>query len=101
MIHQNLKEVSQVAKSEFELIKGEFTPEEALEIINHLIVKKIHFHRMKSFSNEIRFGEVDSHSLQRTKELKLAKKSVKELIDYAQSEGKSLKISSNISIDLI
>jgi hypothetical protein len=101
MIEQNIKEASQVEKSEFELIKGEFSPEESLEIINHLIVKKIHFHRMKSFSQEIRFGEVDSHSLQRTKELKQAKKAVKELIDFAEAEGKTLKITSNISIELI
>jgi len=84
-----------------ELIRGEFSPQDALEVINHLISIKINFHEMRSFSNKIRFGEVDQNSEVRIKELKQSKASINVLITNAKLQGKTLKIESTISVEVI
>ncbi|MCB0494412.1 MAG: hypothetical protein KDC93_18570, partial [Cyclobacteriaceae bacterium] len=88
-------------KKQCELIKGDFSPDDALEIINHLITKKITFHELRSFSSEIRFGEVDQKSIDRSKELKQSKASVEKFIQQAKEQNKTLRIKSNILIELI
>jgi hypothetical protein len=90
-----------IEKKQYELIKGDFSPDDALEIINHLITKKITFHELRSFSSEIRFGEVDQKSIDRSKELKQSKASVEEFIQQAKEQNKTLRLKSNISIELI
>ncbi|WP_086539703.1 hypothetical protein [Algoriphagus antarcticus] len=84
-----------------DLVRGNFSPEDALEIINHLIAEKINFHEMRSFSSKIRFGEVDQNSEVRIKELKQSKASINVLISNAKEQGKTLKIESTISVELI
>ncbi len=91
----------EIKTSEHDLIRGEFSPEDAREIINYLISKKINFHETRNFSSEIRFGEVDHNSIKRAKELEQSRKSINTLIQQAEGEGKSLRISSNISIEII
>lgn len=88
-------------KSVQDLIKGDFNPEEAEEIINHMIMKKINFHECKNLSNEIRFGEKNEKSIQRIGELKDSATVLKELIDEAKAGNKTLRISSMISVELI
>ncbi|MEN2280886.1 hypothetical protein AAGF08_02025 [Algoriphagus sp. SE2] len=84
-----------------DLIKGDFSPEEASEIINHLFAKKINFHERKNFSDEIRFGEVDNNSKERIKELKKCKASLNEFMELAKKQGKNLRIKSSISVEII
>ena len=86
---------------DFVLIKGEFTPDDALEVIDHLITEKINFHKRKSFSNEIRFGHVDNTSSVRSQELRLCKQSIKNFIQSANNDGKKLNIYSTITIEII
>lgn len=88
-------------KGEFDLINGDFSVEEAMEIINHLIDKKINFHQLKSFSHEIRFGEPDQNSVKRSKELKESKMYANELIQLAKEQGGALRIKSSLSIEII
>ncbi len=87
--------------SKHDLIRGDFSPEDALEIINHLISEKINFHGLRSFSNKIRFGEVDHHSERRIKELKKSSAELNSLIKMAKEEGLTLKIESTISIQFV
>lgn len=84
-----------------DLIRGEFSPQDALEVVNHLISIKINFHEMRSFSNKIRFGEVDQNSEMRIIELKQSKASINDLITNAKQQGKTLKIESTISVEVI
>lgn len=84
-----------------ELINGEFSPEEASEILHDLFSKKINFHEVKSFSKLIREGAEDQKSTERIVELKADKKQAKELIDKAAASGKSLRITSTVHIELI
>lgn len=85
----------------FDFIKGAFTPEDAQEIMSDLLTKKISFHELKSFSNNIRFGSTDENSLERIKELTECKKVIEDQVLLAKNMGKSLRISSQINIDII
>jgi 2-hydroxy-3-keto-5-methylthiopentenyl-1-phosphate phosphatase len=87
--------------NEHDLIKGNFSPEDASEIINHLFAKKINFHERRNFSDEIRLGEVDQNSKERIKELKQSKASLNEFLRDAKEQGKSLRIVSSISVEII
>jgi hypothetical protein len=100
-MNTEITESVMIEKKQYELIKGDFSPDDALEIINHLITKKITFHELRSFSSEIRFGEVDQKSIDRSKELKQSKASVEEFIQQAKEQNKTLRLKSNISIELI
>ncbi len=86
---------------EYDLIRGDFQADEAAEIINYMIMKKINFHEVKCFSSEIRFGKVNQASQERIKELGKAREEVKLLVEEAKRMGKTMRISSTISIDLI
>jgi hypothetical protein len=85
----------------YDLIKGDFTPEEGLEIISHLLDKKINFHELKIFSQDIRFGQEDAASLKRISELKACIEQMKELSKEAKLSGKTLRVKSSISVELI
>ena len=85
----------------YDLIKGDYTPEEALEIISHLLMKKINFHDLKSFSNQIRFGIEDTSSIKRIKELRNSNEELKQLVKEAKLSGKTLRVKSNITVELI
>jgi hypothetical protein len=96
-----LKDNKLVDKTDFDLIKGDFTTEEASEILNYLIDKKIRFHRLNRFSTEIRFGGMDENSAQRCEELKQSKTSMNEFIQLAKKQGRTLRIKSSLSIEII
>lgn len=85
---------------DYELIKGDFTPAEAFEIISFLISTKINFHNLQNFSKQIRFNINDEASLKRIQELEISKESIKELVKMAKANGKSLRLKSTISIEL-
>lgn len=95
------KQAVVVGKGAYELVKGDFSPEDASEIINDLFCKKINFLEVKSFSELIRFGSKDSSMLQTISELRIAKDQAKELIAKAKASGKNLRVNSIISIELI
>ncbi len=101
MSNTQLEERTNITKDQQVLIKGEFSPEDASEIINHLLTKKIRFHEIRSFSSEIRLGEVDSNSMKRVHELKSSQESINAIIKKAKDAKKNLKISSTISIEII
>jgi ABC-type Fe3+ transport system substrate-binding protein len=95
------KKTPKILKNEYSLIKGDFAAEEASEIVNYLISKKINFHNQRNFSKEIRLGEPDEISKQRVNELMEIKKSINVLIKESQEAGKSLRILSTILIEII
>ena len=90
-----------IEKGQFELIKGDFLPKDGLEVCNHLILKKINFHEVRSFSSLIKSGSADQSSLKRIEELKQDKEAIKSLVRQAQEQGKTLRIKATISIELI
>jgi hypothetical protein len=95
------KEETTVATGTFELIKGQFSAEEALEIVNDLYSKKINFNERKSFSQEIRFGSKDPNLLLRINELKLSREETRKFIAEAGESGRTLQVSSTINIEIL
>jgi len=84
-----------------DLVRGEYSAEEAKEIISNLILQKINFHNLKDFSSKERFGEADKNSIMRIEELKESRQHLLDVIDAAKKAGKTVKISSTIAIELI
>lgn len=103
MTHSNLEQENskQTEKADFELIKGDFTAEEGMEILNYLIDKKISFHQLKRFGADIRFGDADEFSATRSKELKETKTSMNKFLEMAKEQGSTLRLRSSLSIEII
>lgn len=88
-------------KGQYDFIKGDFSAEDAQEIIRHLFTKKISFHELKSFSSEIRFGTKDQDSLDRIIALRKCMNTIEKEILLAKELSKTVRLSSKIHIELI
>ena len=82
-------------------IEGQFSAQEALEILTNVLSSKINFHERKNFGTQINCGKDDLASLQRISELKKSKDIVTSIISEAGNTHKQLKISSDIRIELV
>mgnify|MGYP006177277625 CR=1 FL=1 len=79
-----------------QLIKGDFTNDEAKEILLNLINAKINFHNLKNFSDDERSGKQDEISLKRIIELTESQEVISEIINHATKENLKIKIESDI-----
>lgn len=80
------------------LIKGEFTADDAKDVLLNLINFKINFHQMKNFGLHERTGKKDEQSLKRIEELKESKQQILSIVDEAKAASAKLKIDSTINI---
>jgi len=87
-------------KNEFQLIEGEFLPDEAMKLLMSLLNNKINYHHLESFSSQIRIGKEVTHSQKRVEYLKQSIEDIKIIIKEAEQNGKQLKIESVIQIAL-
>lgn len=101
MIATQEQPTTDIEVGKFELINGEFSPEEAFKIINHLYFQKINFHELNNFSQLVRFGSEDPLTQKRISELKAALQQAREYIEEAQKSGRTLRLDSMISIEMI
>ncbi|NMR33791.1 hypothetical protein HIO71_06160 [Chryseobacterium aquaticum] len=83
------------------LIEGNFTTEEAKEILHNVFMTKIKFHEHKNFSSIERFGKDDATAVNRIPELKKELQRVNEIFAWAQQHHKGLHLSSEIQISFI
>ncbi|MEO7311260.1 MAG: hypothetical protein ABIX01_12735 [Chitinophagaceae bacterium] len=79
-------------------IEGIFSPQEAKEILTNVINEKIHFHLLKNFSYEERYGEPIAGSQKRIAELRDSREQINLLIQQAVEDRVSLRIQSAINI---
>lgn len=86
------------ATQSVKFIEGKFSPAEAKEILNGLINHKIHFHSLKNFSSEERFGVPLEGSQKRIKDLQASKEAIILIIEQAVDNNTNLKIESSINI---
>ena len=87
--------------SQFKLIDGVFSPEDAREILFVLINSKINFHQMEKFIiTEKTSGDV-SYSENRILQLKAVHQSIKELLEQSKIDGKQLQINGSIEINYV
>lgn len=85
-------------KLTFDLIDGTFLPQETMEIINHIIQKKIDFHELRNFSETIRFGINNENSSQRIATLLTHQKELANYLKNAIDFNELLDIKASISI---
>ena len=83
------------------LIDGQFSDEEAKDILMNVFLKKITFHERKNFSELEMHGESDQNAQSRITALKQEMEKVHEIIAEAKSKNQRLKISSEIKISLL
>ncbi|WP_304233364.1 hypothetical protein [Jiulongibacter sediminis] len=96
MITMSEKRKSVDEKLTLNLIRGEFTAGEAVDLLSELFQSKIDFHVAQNFSHEERLGVAKSEAIQRIMELKNAKK---ESLDLVKGSGKKFRIHSNVIIE--
>ena len=83
------------------LIEGNFSDEEAKEILMGIFFAKINFHEKKIFSSQIRFGKVDEIAINRIPKLKKETEKMLQIISEAKLNNKRLLITSQINISLV
>lgn len=83
------------------LINGEFTAEQAREILTNVITTKIHFHQMKNFSSLERFSKEDEIAMTRLPELKRELKRALAFLQTPEFSNKKIQIQSEIKISVI
>lgn len=96
---ENLKGMKQ--DETVELITGEFTAEQAKEILNNVFSTKIHFHQMKNFSSLERFSKEDEIAIARLPELKRELKRALAFLETPEFSNKKIQLQSEIKISII
>lgn len=82
------------------LIEGNFSEDEAREIITNIFNSKINFHNIKNWSSQERFGKDDEIALNRVPALNKEIEKLQKILLEAKAKNKRLLISSQINISL-
>ncbi|MDZ4149380.1 MAG: hypothetical protein U1C58_13930 [Flavobacteriaceae bacterium] len=83
------------------LIDGNFTSDEAKELLSKMISSKINFHNIKNWSSQERFGKDDEIAQKRIPVLKKEMEKLQAILSEAKTNNKRLVVSSEINIILI
>lgn len=83
------------------IIDGNFTSDEAKEILSKLITSKINFHATKNWSSQERFGKQDEVAQHRIPALKKELEKLHTILSEAEKSNKRLVVSSEINIMLV
>lgn len=83
------------------LIEGEFSDEEAKEILTSIFSSKINFHNIKNWSSNERYGTDDEIAQKRVPELRKEMEKLLELLSDAKAKKRRLVITSEINITLL
>ncbi len=83
---------------ELTLMNGNYSSDEAREILFNLFSNKINFHQMKNFSSQERFGKESKTALKRITQLKKSMLVASKIIDKAKKNNETLEILSEIKI---
>lgn len=82
------------------LIEGNFSFNEAKEILTSMFNSKINFHNIQNWSSQERFGKDDETAQRKVRLLKNEIEKLEEIILNAKSQNKKLVIKSEIIISL-
>ncbi|PKH66992.1 hypothetical protein CXF59_13900 [Flavobacterium sp. ALD4] len=89
-------------KQKFQLVKGDFTPSEASDVIMSLIDEKINFHQKQRLQNWEQDHKSDSDEIDdRIDQLEKEKQAVKEFIAGARSLKSNLNINGILEITIV
>jgi glycerol-3-phosphate dehydrogenase len=78
------------------LIKGDFSPIEAKEILTSVFSTKMQFHKLKNFSSQELFGKEDAVAQERIPELTKSVTTVEEILEFAKQHNKKIHIVSDV-----
>jgi hypothetical protein len=87
--------------SNLTLIEGNFSVEDAREILLKIHKSKINFHQRKNWSSQERFGKPDETAEKRIPLLTKNLEEIDAIISRAITENKRIDISSQITIQLV
>lgn len=82
------------------LIEGDFSLNEAKEILTSMFNSKINFHNIQNWSSQERFGKDDETAQKKIPLLRNEIKKLEEIISEAKANNKRLVINSEITISL-
>jgi hypothetical protein len=82
------------------IIEGNFSYEEAKDILSNMFSSKINFHNIKNWSSNERFGKDDEIAQKRIPALRNELKKLEEILEEAKAKNKKLVVSSEINISL-
>lgn len=82
------------------LLEGNFSHDDAKEILSNIFSSKINFHNVKNWSSQERFGKDDIIAQKRIPALKSEMKKLEHILLEAKTKRKKLVISSEIKISL-
>lgn len=88
-------------EGKFVLIHGQFIPTEAMDVLVTLLNNKLHYHELKNFLSEERFGRKNKFSEERIESLLQSKKEIIDMIEFATQHGYRLQVDSDIKIKLV
>jgi hypothetical protein len=88
-------------KVEVKFISGEFSQEDARELLLNIISKKIQFHSVDSLSHWEKNASEDYGAKKRLEELQSARSQVLQLLTSQTTKDKKIKIHSNIEIEVL
>lgn len=80
------------------LVKGNYTADEAREILMDLFHSKINFHEVKNFSSNERYGKDHEHSIKRIASLRDSIEEFSKLVTLATDENKTVTIESSVVV---
>lgn len=83
------------------IIDGNFTYEDAKEILTEIFSSKINFHKIKNWSSQERFGKEDEIAQKRIPALINEMEKLQAILSEAKKYNKQLVISSEINIVLV
>jgi len=86
---------------EFLLISGQFSAEEAKEILTSLISSKLSFHSKKNMRSIEHTGQVDHKAKKRIKELEQMRLEILRLMEEGEKKGFTFNIHSDINVKLV
>jgi hypothetical protein len=81
------------------LIDGEFSAEDAKQMLMSLYSSKLNFHQMKNFSSTERFGKRDETASIRIPELKESMDVILTIVQEAVTNNKKLSIKATVNIE--
>lgn len=87
-------------QSKLSLVNGNFSTQEALEVLMNLFSSKINFHELKSFSSQERFGYPDAHAEKRIPELQASMKQISAIIRELGDSQQEISIQSEVVITI-
>jgi hypothetical protein len=82
------------------IINGDFTCDEAKEVLMDLFRSKINFHSIKNWSSQERFGKDDLIAQERIPALTNEMQKLEEILIEAKNKNKRLIVNSDIYISL-